>query len=82
MSFPKGIWYDAPNRRYRVRKYKNRRAYLAGYYDTFDEALSALSSLDVQLSTVATRKRGERREAAVPRARFGELARAAFSRID
>ena len=60
-TLPRGIWYEAPKRRFRVRKYHNRVSYLKGYYRTFDEAKKALAELEAYLSTIP--KERKKREA-------------------
>jgi hypothetical protein len=60
IALPAGVWYDAPNRRYRVRRYKNRIPYLVGYFPTLEAALEAHAALSTQLSGVRQLKRGER----------------------
>ena len=60
-TLPRGIWYEAPKRRFRVRKYHNRVSYLKGYYRTFDEAETALAELEAYLSTIP--KERKKREA-------------------
>jgi hypothetical protein len=60
-TLPRGIWYEAPKRRFRVRKYHNRVSYLKGYYRTFEEAEKALAELEAHLSTIP--KERKRREA-------------------
>ena len=59
--FPKGIWYEAPKRRFRVRKYHNKVAYLKGYYRTYEEAETAMAELESYLSTIP--KERKKREA-------------------
>ena len=70
---PRGVWYEASNQRWRVRRYRNRKAFLVGYFDTLAEALSAHSQLDTQLQTIPQRKRADRTEEAIPVARFSSL---------
>lgn len=60
-TLPRGIWYEAPKRRFRVRKYHNRVSYLKGYYRTFDEAEKAMVELEAYLSTIP--KERKKREA-------------------
>lgn len=76
MKLPTGVWYDAPNRRYRVRLYRNHRMYLAGYYPTLDEALGAHAELKRRLESIPRLKRGERPAIVPVTARFASLARA------
>jgi hypothetical protein len=66
-TLPRGIWYEAPKRRFRVRKYHNKVAYLKGYYRTFDEAKEALSELESYLATIPKeRKKREARPVSEP----------------
>lgn len=51
-QLPRGVWYEAPKRRFRVRKYRNRVVYLKGYYHTLPEALAALKELNDFLKTI------------------------------
>lgn len=51
-ELPRGIWYEAPKRRFRVRKYHNKVSYLKGYYRTFEEAKAALEELEAYLATI------------------------------
>lgn len=73
---PKGIWYDAPNRRWRVRRYKNRVPYLVGYFATLEAALEAHAELSEKLTTVRQLKRGEREIAKPTAASFCAMATA------
>lgn len=77
-AVPRGVWYDAPNRRWRVRRYKNRKAYLVGYFDTLEQAVAAHAELDRSLNapTAAPAQHG------VPSGRFFDLARAALASIN
>lgn len=56
-KLPKGLWYEAPKRRYRVRRYHNKVTYLKGYYRTFDQAMAALNELNEELSLIPKVKR-------------------------
>lgn len=49
---PKGLWYEAPKRRFRVRRYHNKVTYLKGYYRTLDEAVAALDELNAELALI------------------------------
>lgn len=64
-ELPRGLWYEAPKRRFRVRKYHNGVAYLKGYYRTFDEAEVALAELEEYLATIP-KKRKRRESSSVP----------------
>ena len=56
-ELPRGIWYEAPKRRFRVRKYHNGVSYLKGYYRTFDDAQEALTELEEYLSTIPKQRK-------------------------
>jgi hypothetical protein len=64
-TLPRGIWYEAPKRRFRVRKYRNGVSYLKGYYRTFEEAEAALKELDDYLKDIP-KQRKQRSDASVP----------------
>lgn len=64
-TLPRGIWYEAPKRRFRVRKYRNGVSYLKGYYRTFEEAEAALKELDAYLDNIP-KQRKQRSDASVP----------------
>lgn len=72
-TLPRGIWYEAPKRRFRVRKYHNKVAYLKGYYRTFEQAVSALYELEEYLSNIP-KVRKERRSKPVTRPTLGGTA--------
>jgi hypothetical protein len=59
-KLPKGIWYEAPKRRFRVRRYHNKWTYHKGYYRTFDRALAALNELNAELALIPKEKRHRR----------------------
>jgi len=59
-QLPKGIWYEAPKRRFRVRRYHNKVTYLKGYYRTFDAASAAMSELNEELALIPKDKRRRR----------------------
>jgi hypothetical protein len=46
----RGIWYEAKYKRYRVRLYRYRKAFLAGYFKTEAEAEAALEALVVKIA--------------------------------
>lgn len=56
-KLPKGIWYEAPKRRFRVRRYHNKVTYLKGYYRTFGAAKAALEELNRELALIPKEKR-------------------------
>ena len=59
-TLPKGIWYEAPKTRFRVRKYHNKVAYLQGYYRTLSEAKDALVELEQYLSRIPKERKSRR----------------------
>lgn len=59
-KLPKGIWYEAPKRRFRVRRYHNKVTYLKGYYRTFAQASVALDELNKEISLIPKEKRQRR----------------------
>ncbi len=63
-EFPRGLWYEEPKRRFRVRKYHNGQAYLKGYYRTYEEAKVALGELEEYLATIP--KQRKKRESSSP----------------
>lgn len=66
-KLPKGLWYEAPKRRYRVRKYHNRVVYLKGYYRNLNDARAALKELEEYLATIPKTRRGRKSEKPVAR---------------
>lgn len=73
---PRGIWFEAPRGRYRVRKYRNGTPYLV-YCKTEAQARAALKDLQDTLMSEPKLKRGERLRGDVPAATFAALVRAA-----
>ncbi len=59
-QLPKGLWYEAPKRRFRVRRYHNKVVYGPKYYRTLDEALSALDKLNAELAQIPKDPRAPR----------------------
>lgn len=57
---PPGLWYEEPKRRWRVRRYHNRRVYLKGYYRTYQEAIVALDELNEELAKIPKVRRNRR----------------------
>lgn len=51
-QLPKGLWYEAPKRRFRVRRYHNKVTYLKGYYRTYERAVAALTELNTELALI------------------------------
>lgn len=60
-TLPRGLWYEAPKRRFRVRRYHNGITYLKGYYRTLAEAEAALEELNEYLSTIPKERKKQRR---------------------
>jgi hypothetical protein len=61
---PRGLWYEAPKRRYRVRRYHNKVVYLKGYYRTLEAALAALEELNQELALIPKQPRKPRTKGA------------------
>lgn len=78
-ELPRGIWYEAPKRRFRVRKYHNGTSYLKGYYRTFGEAQDALTELQEYLSTIP-KQRKQRTNASPPDPSLAGTAKSVQSR--
>ncbi len=78
-ELPRGIWYEAPKRRFRVRKYHNGVSYLKGYYRTFGEAEVALADLVTYLSTIP-KKRKKRESSTAPDTSLSGTAKSIRSR--
>lgn len=51
-SWPKGLWYEAPRRRYRVRKYHNNVVYGPYYFRTLEDALIKLDEVNAMLEHI------------------------------
>lgn len=49
---PKGLWYEAKRRRYRVRKYRNQVVYGPWYFRTMEEAMAKLDELNRLLAAI------------------------------
>jgi hypothetical protein len=74
---PRGIWYEAHKKRYRVRLYRNHVPHLKGYYATREEAELALEELRTALREIPKRrKRGEGSEEPVHEASFSGVIQA------
>lgn len=56
--FPKGLWYEAPRRRYRVRKYHNNIVYGPFYFRVLEDALVRLNELNDELADIPKERRG------------------------
>lgn len=61
---PRGLWYEAPKRRYRVRRYHNKVVYLKGYYRTLEAAMAALNELNEELAQIPKNPRKPRKKGA------------------
>lgn len=57
---PKGLWYEAPKRRYRVRRYHNKITYGPFYFRTLDDAMARLSELNDELALIPKNPRKRR----------------------
>lgn len=73
---PRGIWFEAPRARYRVRKYRNGKQHLV-YCKTEAQARQALRELNESLKAEPKLKRGEKLRGAVPAATFSAMVKAA-----
>jgi hypothetical protein len=74
-SLPRGIWHDVEKNRYRVRLYRNGKAYLR-YRKTLSEALDAYDELKKKLANIPVMSREEARRGVVPKATFSSMAKA------
>lgn len=54
---PKGLWYEAPRRRYRVRRYHNKVVYGPFYFRTLDDALAKLDEVNSELTLIPKERR-------------------------
>lgn len=59
-KLPRGVWYEADRKRYRVRLYHNNVCYHAGYYRTLDAAIKAYESLKAKLAEIPKTRRRHR----------------------
>jgi hypothetical protein len=59
---PKGLWYEAPKRRFRVRRYHNKIVYGPMYFRTLDQAMAELDALNARLSAIPKDKRPSRKK--------------------
>lgn len=75
-SESRGIWYEAEKNRYRVRKYRNGKAYLI-YVSTEAEARRVLEQIKAIISTIPRRTRKERETRPNEAPKFGSLAKQA-----
>lgn len=73
---PRGIWFEAPRGRYRVRKYRNGKPHLL-YCKTEAQARAALRDLEQSLKSEPKQRRGDGLRGVVPAATFTALMRAA-----
>jgi hypothetical protein len=72
---PRGVWFEAARNRYRIRRYRNGRPYIA-YRDTPEEAKKAYEEISRKLEAVPKLKRGERKQGPVPVGTFAGLTKA------
>jgi hypothetical protein len=79
-KLPRGIWFDeqrdSPNK-YRLRRYRNKKQYLVGYFPTLAEAVAEKEKLDARLGKIPKVRRADKAVAVIPAARFRDLVRAA-----
>lgn len=75
VTLPRGIWFEADRNRYRIRRYRNGRAFVR-YRDTLEAALTAYEELSQQLDDIPKLSRGARRKGRVPVGTFSGLAQA------
>ena len=55
--FPKGLWYEAKRRRYRVRKYHNKVVYGPFYFRVLEDALIKLEEVNSELQQIPKQRR-------------------------
>lgn len=60
-SLPKGVWYEAPKRRYRVRRYHNKLVYGPYYYRTLEAAMARYDTLCEELAQIPKDSRPRRK---------------------
>lgn len=60
-TLPKGVWYEAPKRRYRVRKYHNKTVYGPYYFRTLEAAMARYESLCAELAQIPKDPRPRRK---------------------
>ena len=73
---PRGIWFEEPRGRYRVRKYRNGKSHLV-YCKTEAQARAALRDLEQSLKAEPKQRRGDSLRGVVPAATFSALVKAA-----
>jgi adenylate cyclase class IV len=76
MKLPRGIWYERDRERFRIRKYRNGRAFVQ-YRDTLGEALQALKEIESKVQSIPKLPRGARQMGVVPVGTFSGLAKVA-----
>lgn len=74
-KLPRGIWFDAEKNRYRVRRYRNGKAYLR-YRRTREAALTVHAELKEELAKIPKLTRAQMRRGVVPKATFAGMAKA------
>jgi hypothetical protein len=57
--FPKGLWYESPRRRYRVRRYHNKIVYGPFYFRGLEDALAKLDEVNEELALIPKERRGQ-----------------------
>lgn len=60
-TLPKGVWYEAPKRRYRVRRYHNKQVYGPFYFRTLEAALTRYEALCEELAQIPKEPRPRRK---------------------
>ena len=60
-SLPKGVWYEAEKRRYRVRRYHNKVVYGPFYYRTLEAAMTRYEALCKELAEIPKDPRPRRK---------------------
>lgn len=75
MSLPRGIWFEADRARYRIRRYRNGRAWYQ-YRPTLEEALTAFAEMSAMVAKIPKLRRGERMAGPVPVSSFAGMMQA------
>lgn len=63
-TLPKGVWYEAEKRRYRVRRYHNKVVYGPYYYRTLEAAMTRYDTLCRELAEIPKTPRPRRKQTA------------------
>jgi hypothetical protein len=59
---PKGLWYEEPKRRFRVRRYHNKVVYGPKYFRTLGAAMAALEALAEEIAQIPKNQRPPRQK--------------------